>query len=227
MRLLTFESPTQCFRIGLCVFWVFGFWLVALVDCLFAVFGGDFQHVGGFWGDDVVLFVFAQSCVLLLLHVGGFGLQERLQGFDFALCGFVSVNGVGGFASRVFVHSDFEVECFSVKRLVEKCVEVSFTLWGFGLVVGFVAVACEAVIYCILVVHTQDSVNIVGEFLNPTDERVVCLAHCRLGFGEDFNSESTFVHFADLLDNVVYHNVCVFRLFVCRLFDALNIRRLT
>lgn len=91
------------------------FWLVALVDCLFTEFSRDFQHVGGFWGNDMVLFVFVQSCVLLLLHVGGFGLQERLQGFDFVLCCFVPVNGVGGLAGGVFVHTDFEVECFAVK----------------------------------------------------------------------------------------------------------------
>lgn len=129
-------------------------------------------------------------------------------------------------AGGVFVHSDFEVERFTVKGLVEKCVVVLFAFWGFTLVVGFVAAACEAVIDCVLVVNTQDGVNIVGKFFHSTQEWVISLAHCRLGFGEDFNSESALVHFADLFNDVC-HNVCVFEVVGLCLFDfdVLNIRK--
>ncbi len=62
---LTFESPTQEFRIGLCVFVRFG--LVTLVDCLFTF--PNFHHVGGFGCNDMVLLLVCQSCIGLFLHV--------------------------------------------------------------------------------------------------------------------------------------------------------------
>lgn len=71
------ESPTQEFRIGLCGFVRLG--LVTLVDSFLSEFSRDFQHVWGFWRNNMVLLCLVQASLLLLLHVVGFGLQERVQ----------------------------------------------------------------------------------------------------------------------------------------------------